>query len=54
MSIAGNGEDCNGIGGEAERRRGERKAKETGAESLTYKFFYALYELHIVFHVMCV
>lgn len=35
MSVAGNGEDCNGIGGETERRRGERKAKETGADSLT-------------------
>jgi len=37
MSILGNGEDCNGIGRETERRRGEREAKETGAEILTYK-----------------
>ena len=35
MSIAGNGEDRNGIGRETERRRGEREAKETGAEILT-------------------
>ena len=43
MSIAGNGEDCNGIGRETERRTREREAKKTGAEILTYKLHMVLY-----------
>ena len=31
MYIVGNGEDCNGIGREKERRGGKGKTKETGA-----------------------
>lgn len=54
MSIAGNGEDCNGVGREKERRRGEREAKETGAEILTYKLSWSCYYIlviNVVLHV---